>query len=285
MSAQFPVEPLVMRKFIGCAALSCLVLSAAYAGPEALPEGKEMKQVAPMEATCPRWSGFYLGAFGGYKFSNVDTSLRGNDILTTSGGALGPTLESFGSHDLDNDGGELGGVIGYNYQLRSNWVFGFEAAGGYLWARESDAEGLVHLATENVDVKLSSSFKTHYLVTLAPRIGYAFCRWLPYVTGGAAVGDLQFNQSYAAFRGLRGIGLAGTGEADDTNVGWMVGGGLEYALTDHWRVRGQYQYIDLGDVSFDTITTGTLQGATLFGARHRAELTEHNASVAILYQF
>ncbi len=144
---------------------------------------------------------------------------------------------------------------------------------------------MVHLPTENVDVKLSSSFKTHYLATLAPRIGYAFCRWLPYVTGGAAFGDLQFNQSYAVFRGFRGIGLAGSGDEDQTNVGWMVGGGLEYALTDHWRLRGQYQYIDLGDVSFDTITTGTLQGATLFGAHHRAELTEHNASVAIIYGF
>jgi len=274
-----------MRNFISGSALSCLVVSLAYAGPEALPEGKEMKQVAPMTATCPNWSGFYVGAFGGYKFSNVDTDLRANDELALHGGALGPTLESFGSHDLNNSGGEAGGVIGFNYELQNHWVFGLEAAGGYLWARDSDAEGLVHLPTENVDVKLSSSFKTHYLMTVAPRIGYAFCRWLPYVTGGAAFGDLEFSQSYAVFRGLRGIGFDASDEVHDTNVGWMVGGGLEYALTEHWRLRGQYEYIDLGDVSFDSITAGTLQGAGLFGAHHRADLTEHNASVAVLYQF
>jgi outer membrane immunogenic protein len=274
-----------MRKLIYCLAASCVAGSIVYAGPEALPAGKEMKQVVPTPPACPQWSGFYAGAFGGYKFSSVDANLTANDELALHGEDLGPALESFGSHDLDNSGAELGGMIGYNYQLHNNWVFGLEAAGGYLWARESDAEGLEHLPISNVDLKLSSSFKTHYLVTVAPRIGYAFCRWLPYVTGGAAFGDLDFTQSYAAFRGIRGIGLAADDTVHDTNVGWMVGGGLEYALTNHWRLRGQYQYIDLGDVSFDSVTSGTLQGATIFGAHHRAELREHNASVGILYQF
>ncbi len=76
-----------MRKLICCLAVFCLVFSLAYAGPEALPDGKEMKQVVPMTATCPHWTGFYLGAFGGYKFSNVDTDLRANDELALHGGA------------------------------------------------------------------------------------------------------------------------------------------------------------------------------------------------------
>jgi outer membrane immunogenic protein len=255
-----------------------------YAGPEPVPSGKEMKEVASVPPPCPSWTGFYIGGFGGYKFSNVDADLRANDELALHGEDLGPALESFGSHDLDNSGAEAGGVIGYNYQLHNNWVFGLEASAGYLWARESDAEGFEHLPISLVDVKLSSSFKTHYLATVAPRIGYAFCRWLPYITGGLAVGDLEFDQSYRAVN-RAGFALFSDDEEHDTNVGWMVGGGLEYALTTHWRVRGQYQYIDLGDVSFDSITSGPLQGATLFGARHRAELTEHNASFAILYQF
>ena len=32
----------------------------------------------------------------------------------------------------------------------------------------------------------------------------------------------------------------------------MVGGGLQYALTDHWSVRAQYQFIDLRDLDFDS---------------------------------
>lgn len=257
----------------------------AFAGPEPISSssGKETKQVVQLQPTCPNWTGFYVGGFGGYKFSNVDVDLDSNNELRVHGEDLGPALESAGSHDLDNSGAELGGVIGYNYQWH-NWVFGLEGAAGYLWARESDAEGFFDVPVSVVDLKVSSSFKTHYLATLAPRIGYSFCRWMPYVTGGVAFGDLEFAQGYKAVRAA-GITLFASEDEHETNVGWMVGGGLEYALTNHWRVRGQYQYIDLGEVSFDTITDGVLQGATLFGAHHRAELTEHNASFAVIYGF
>src|SRR3954471_69143 len=87
----------------------------AYAGPEPVPSGKEMKAVAPIPPSCPSWTGFYVGGFGGYKFSNVNVRFTENDELREHGADLGPALESLGSHDLDNDGGELGGVIGFNY--------------------------------------------------------------------------------------------------------------------------------------------------------------------------
>ena len=61
----------------------------------------------------------------------------------------------------------------------------------------------------------------------------------------------------------------------------MVGGGLQYALTDHWSLRAQYQFIDLGDIDFDS----DFPGSTVAPAHHRAELREHNASFAIIYKF
>src|SRR5205809_343544 len=98
-----------MRKFICCFALFCIAGSSAYAGPEPIPSGKEMKQVAPVPPACPQWTGFYAGAFGGYKFSNVDVDLSPNASITMFGEDLGPALESAGSQDLDNDGAEAGG--------------------------------------------------------------------------------------------------------------------------------------------------------------------------------
>ena len=102
-------------------ALVCTFCAASYAGPEPLPSGKEMKEVAPAPApTCFNWSGFYIGGFGGYKFSSVDVNL---DL----GGEWNPfpeakaEVESRGSNNLDNDGAELGGLIGYNYQWNC-WV-------------------------------------------------------------------------------------------------------------------------------------------------------------------
>lgn len=265
-----------MKKFpLSLAAL--VTLSAfAYAGPEPLPSGKEMKEVAPAPApSCFNWSGFYVGGFGGYKRSNVDL-----DLILSGSWSVAPhgrdLAEAAGSGDLDNDGGEAGGLIGYNYQWKC-WVVGLEAAGGYLWARDSKDSGTI-FSTDAEPLHVRSAFQTHYLFTVGPRIGYVLGRWLPYVTGGLAVGDLEYEQELA----FPGIDVREGGHHTRTNAGWMVGGGLQYALTSHWALRSQYQYIDLGDIDFDS-QFGTIVGPGL--SHHQAELTEHNVSFAIIYKF
>ena len=258
---------------------SCLLALSTFAGPEALPSGKEMKQVAPVPPPpCFDWSGFYVGAFGGYKFAQVDT-----DLDATGDWDFFPldqaNIQDHAPRDLDTGGGEAGGLIGYNFQWRC-WVLGLEADGGYLWLRNSESSGTFSnpLAT---DKSIQSAFRTHYLFTLGPRFGYAFGNLLPYVTGGLAVGDFDFEQR------LHNVFPNGPyrseGETEDTRVGWMVGGGLQYALTTHWSIRGQYQYIDLGDVSFDA--DGNPAIFVGFSTHNRASLREHNASFALMYKF
>jgi len=56
-------------------------------------------------------------------------------------------------------------------------------------------------------------------------------------------------------------------------------------LTDHWRLRAQYQYIDLGETGF-TRTTPFIQGITEPFISHRSvDMREHNAQFAIIYAF
>jgi outer membrane immunogenic protein len=252
-----------------------------YAGTEQF-SGKDMKEVAPITSppACPNWTGFYVGAFGGYKFSATDVDLN------LGGSWLGPSqtdpfdkdaIESTAPTDVDASGAEAGGLIGYNYQWR-NWVLGMEAAGGYLWLRNSDFTDVLVVPRTGDDYSLGTSLKTHYLVTVAPRIGYSFCRWLPYVTGGLAIGDIDFSQRLVQHN----VFFHETASQSDTQVGWMVGGGLEYAITDHWRARAQYQYIDLGCVGADSIGTAPFETYT---GQHSACLHEHNASFAIIYGF
>jgi len=241
------------------------------AGP--LPD-KSSLQTTP---AYPNWTGFYLGAFAGYKRSEADHDLS----LGGTFNQLPPiksALESRGSGDLDIDGAELGGLAGFNYQIRQ-WVFGLEAAGGYLWARDSSNTGAFVIPEPNVPpLAIRTSFKTHYLMTVAPRIGYAWGRFLPYVTGGLAIGDLEFSQS---LRNLADPTSRIDSGKSQTNAGWMVGGGMQCALNQHWSARFQYQYIDLGRVGFD----GRVTTAPNFRSHHEAELREHNASVALIYQF
>jgi outer membrane immunogenic protein len=261
-----------------CLALTILFAVSAliYAGPEAI-SGKEMKQVAPAPPACFDWTGFYAGGFGGYKFSSVDNnlSLGGEWHFVPDSRDL---FESEGSRDLDNSGGELGGLLGYNYQWRC-WVFGLEADGGYLWARDSHDSGTLSIPADDIGlVHIRSSFQTHYLFTVAPRFGYAFGKWLPYVTGGLAVGDLELGQQIN-FIG-DGSGSGEGGRKTTTNVGWMVGGGLQYALNDHWSLRAQYQFIDLGNVDFDSNFSFINSPA-----HSSADLREQNASFAVMYKF
>ena len=261
--------------------ISCAFSALVSAGPEQY-SGKEMKQVEPLSMTppCPNWTGFYVGGFGGYKFGATDID------LDLGGDWIGPSvsdpfdkdvIEPTSPGDLDTSGAEAGGLIGYNFQW-NKWVFGLEAAGGYLWLRDSDNTGTFTVPTTGSEYSVATSLKTHYLVTVGPRIGYAFCRWLPYATGGVAIGDIDFDQQITQHN----VFFREGGSESETQVGWMVGGGLEYAITDHWRARAQYQYVDLGSADFDSIGTVPFEGYT---GNHEARLREHNASFAIIYGF
>jgi outer membrane immunogenic protein len=263
-------------------ALTLTILSTfcalAYAGPEPY-SGKEMKQVAPPPPTCHDWSGFYIGGLAGYKFRNTDVDYEPTGDFTTTPTDQA-TLHDKGSGDFLNDSGfEAGGLLGFNYQVGC-WVFGLEASGSYLWLSSSDDSGVFPLSSFYTPKYITTSFKTHYLMTVAPRVGYAFGKWLPYVTGGFACGDLDFSQTVHNLPA--NVFYEEGGNVTDTNPGWMVGGGLQYAVADHWSVRAQYEYVDLGSVSFDAPGSA---GFETYSGHHEASLKEHNASFAIIYGF
>jgi outer membrane immunogenic protein len=240
--------------------------------------GREMKAVAPAPVAC-NWTGFYVGASGGYTFGSIDPRLSLSGFFDTIEKPEGDDLERLGSQNLNANGANAGGLLGYNYQWK-NWMFGGEGAGSYLWLRNSrdDLSSVRDLFT------ISSSVKTHYLFTVGPRIGYALGCWMPYVTGGVAVGDMKFSQNIHVPVGQQGHGFALGNDDTETKAGWMIGGGLEYAISHHWRLRGQYQYVDLGSVNFHTVGSGFALAGN-YNGDHRAELREHNVSVALVYGF
>jgi outer membrane immunogenic protein len=108
---------------------------------------------------------------------------------------------------------------------------------------------------------------------------------MPYITGGLAVGDMEYSQNIRMIPPGPGLGIFKEGNDDtETKAGWMIGGGLEYAISNHWRLRGQYEYVDLGSDNFHTIGMGTAT-AGAFNGDHRVALREHNVSVALIYGF
>ncbi len=141
------------------------------------PEPSYSKDAPPPAPAAMNWTGFYVGVFGGYNHGHVEPDLT----LGGSFNQIGPlknALESRGSEDFNYDGGEAGGLIGYNYQLGKLMV-GLESATSYQWARESTDTGAFILGQGAPPLSVRTSFKTHYLTTVAPRLGFACGRFMP----------------------------------------------------------------------------------------------------------
>jgi outer membrane immunogenic protein len=192
-----------MKKFLaGCLAFGAIV---AAQGAVAADLSLAPLYKAPPAVVSPayNWSGFYLGVNGG-------------------GGWGDSRWQGIGRTNLS--GGQVGGTAGYNWQF-----------GGTVIGLEGDIDWSGLNGTQNSAFCPGGSCSTSdsWLGTVRGRVGYAFDRFMPYITGGLAVGDIQ-----AAAPGLPG----GTG----TNAGWTVGGGLEFALPGSWTAKAEYLHVDLG---------------------------------------
>jgi len=194
------------RVLLACA--SVLALGGVAAAADLPPAAPGPYYKAPVYAPAYNWSGFYLGVNGGGGW--------GHSTWSTTG--------SFGT-----SGGLVGGTMGYNYQINQA-VLGIE--GDIDWADISGTTSTGCTSATATGCKTSDD----WLGTIRGRLGYAAGRFMPYVTGGAAFGDIKGS----------GPGLAGV---DTTNVGWTAGGGIEFAIAGHWTAKAEYLYVDLGNVS------------------------------------
>jgi outer membrane immunogenic protein len=178
------------------------------------------KAPAPMITPAYDWSGFYIGANGGWGSSHncwTNTSVLGVPTVPTA---------SEGCHD--SKGGTAGGQIGYRWQA-AGWVFGLEAQGN--WADFSGSNvSLITLGTTN-----RTRIDAFGLFT--GQIGYAWNNALFYVKGGAAVTDNRYN-GYAA-----GTLIDTT---NDTRWGGTVGAGLEFGFAPGWSAAVEYDHLFMG---------------------------------------
>src|SRR4029077_6535377 len=91
--------------------------------------------------------------------------------------------------------------------------------------------------------------------TLRARLGFVpwDSRLLVYGTGGLAYGHVESSAAYAQTGCLFfvcGSPTGAAGSASTERVGWTAGGGFEYALAQHWSVKAEYLYYDLGTMSY-----------------------------------
>ena len=203
------------------AALGALALVASLPASAADLPARGMPYKAPsMYAPVYNWTGFYLGINGGGAFG--DSDWNGLAVSNSPGGGM------------------IGVTAGYNWQaMGSPWVFGLEGDVDWTNIKDSTACGGTTCETKN-----------NWLGTVRGRVGYSWDRWLPYVTGGIAFGDIEANRA----------GFAGS---SDTNVGWTIGVGIEGVIAGNWTAKLEYLYADLGDTTCAAAACGTATNVDL----------------------
>jgi outer membrane immunogenic protein len=169
------------------------------------------------------WTGIYVGGHigGGFVGSSWSDPIAG------------------GSDTFNNLGFLGGGQIGANAQF-NRLVAGLE--GDFSWMNLSNG------STDSIGEKVNTNVQ--WTSTATGRIGAAFDRLLVYGKGGLALAQdksslTNLSGSAASFSFLR--------------TGWTAGAGLEYALSDNWSAKIEYDYLGFGPQSMNfTTPTGSV---------------------------
>jgi len=230
-------------------ALLCLV-PAAQAADLAEP------QIISAPAAPFSWTGFYVGANIGYGHAFSNWRFAGFDTV----------------NNHDNGGLIVGGQLGYNFQLANQFVLGLEGSASWANIRSSSlCPNTIFTCGTNTGIYADASL----------RIGYAFDRLLPYFKGG-----LSFTER-SAFAVLNANSSVRSTSGSDVNIGYLVGAGVEYAFTDNWTAKVEYNFIGFSDRStaFQPPSQPIPGDGTAFFTNARQRGSDHVIKVGLNYKF
>lgn len=192
----------------------------------------DMPAKAPARAAFYDWTGFYVGANGGYGVARNPSS--------TTAWFAGDSVESFSNGPQ----GVLGGAqIGYNWQWQ-HLVLGAET--DFQFSGQKDSVCVQRCIPTQA---LAIEQKMPWFGTVRGRLGWAEGPALFYATGGLAYGRVETNAVYDDG------GPSVNRSASHNKTGWTAGVGVETALSGGWSAKAEYLYVNLGSVS-DTFQWG-----------------------------
>jgi outer membrane immunogenic protein len=210
------------------------------------------------------WTGIYVGGQIGYAWGTSNTN-------------LGDNFGDFTSFSSNNSGVIGGAHVGYNLQL-SQFVVGLEGDvdGSSLKKTITGSPLIGGVSPFAVVVPTTITANLGVQGSIRGRIGYAWDRVLIYGTGGVAFGGVNGSISTPF----------GFDSTSTTRVGWTVGGGLEYAVTNNWSVRAEYRYTQFGHSTvFASNSFGTFPLLGAIGGFGNRTLNENRVQVGFSYKF
>jgi len=270
------------RASASCSVRSSAAVSAALSA--AILVGTAAAEAADLSAPMPvkaapfvpspvfNWSGWYAGVNGGYGWGHDDPGAiidpAGVPMLPDDTASTG--LSAIVLDRTNPKGGLFGGQFGYNFQS-DRAVFGFEADIDWSGLKGTSSASVafpVSLGGDDGSFLGTASLESRldWFGTVRGRLGYAFDRFLPYVTGGLAYGEIKRTLAVSGTTFDTGtatpIPLGQTSAAASTSsvhVGWALGAGADFAVTDHVVLRAEYLHLNLdGNGSGPSIAFGSL---------------------------
>lgn len=292
--------------FLALAGLSLCAVTAAQAADldYGVLRGPDYEPAAPVVD----WGGLYFGAHGGYTsaslgFTNTAQPIVASYMRSTIIESEMQASTLLSPQSRRADGTSFGAYAGINFQFDET-VLGIEADYTHAGIGNLVADGIARTKVTSdgyfstVSLTSAASTKIEDYGTIRARAGYAIGSFLPFVTGGFAIGRAQVYdkvtvQSYAydqatykanqaitdgsapAYVGRYGYSsfnqnapASGVPNAPylysrtRTKVvgGITLGGGLEFELTQNIVLRGEYQYVLFNDFDGHKANINTVRG-------------------------
>ncbi|MEN5247418.1 outer membrane protein [Brucella pseudintermedia] len=205
-----------LKVILGASLIAIAANSSAFAA-DAIMSQEPVPFAAPMFS----WGGAYIGGEIGWGW--------GRDKLDGDGG----------SYAEFKPNGFLGGIYaGYNFDLGNSVILGIDANFDYNDLKESQD----YWSDDTLPVRTSLESKLEWSGAVRARAGYAIDRFMPYIAGGVAFGQVKNSIT---------IGDGSSYSDSQTLTGWTAGAGIDYAATDNITLRLEYRYTDFGNKDFD----------------------------------
>jgi outer membrane immunogenic protein len=266
----------MIKNWLKGVAIAALMTAGAVAAQAAdLPTRKEAP--APVFVPPPfTWTGFYIGLNAG---GIISSGSRNATLVYPAADAF---LNSYFPGGIGNgqSGFIGGGQAGYNWQTGA-FVLGvvtdFDGTTlgknfNYTSAPFAGVGPFFNGDTLNVNAKASLD----WLGTTRGKVGFVVTpdnRLQIYGTGGVAYGGGSshfsvYDSYYNAYW---------SGNPNSTRVGWTVGAGVEYAITNNITIGAEYLYVDLGDTHI-TANPNSIAASALPNVYATAKI-DYNASI------
>ena len=241
---------------------AALALTAVAASAADLPRRAPAAAPAVVPVVTPifTWSGFYVGLNAGAAWgSNNNCPTMYN--YTAATGVVGAAVTTYAPGcGKSNDAAFTGGAqAGFNWQAGS-FVFGVEGDVNYVGDLGRNGYANYALTANNTTTYYTWSGNNdngNLLGSLRARAGVAFDRALIYATGGMAFRNGNHDQAIYAATTSGGATVATyVGNTNADNIGWALGGGLEWALTNNMSFKVEYLHSHFSDKN-TLMTTAT----------------------------